>query len=99
MVRVKVILFGALKELLGKREVTLVVEENTVRFLLQKLLQSQEGSEKDLDPEIDMQYKIDDVCRQFEIIVNGRAISSLKGLETNLKDGDTVIFFPPPAGG
>ncbi len=98
MTKVKVILFGVLKEHWGKREATLLIKENTVKSLLQKLLKGSKGPENS-SYEIDMQNGITDICRQFEIVVNGRTISSVKGLETELKDGDTVIFFPPPAGG
>lgn len=33
------------------------------------------------------------------VIVNGRSIYTLNGLETILKDGDTVVFVPFLAGG
>lgn len=33
------------------------------------------------------------------ILVNGRGINLLKGLNTRLKDGDTVAIFPPVSGG
>jgi molybdopterin synthase sulfur carrier subunit len=33
------------------------------------------------------------------VIVNGTDIRGLRGLYTKLKDGDTVSFFPPAAGG
>ena len=33
------------------------------------------------------------------LIVNGREITYLDGLETRLRDGDVVAFIPPVAGG
>jgi len=33
------------------------------------------------------------------ILVNGRGINLLKGLETPLKNGDVVAIFPPVSGG
>lgn len=33
------------------------------------------------------------------ILVNGRSINLLSGLDTNLKDGDVVAIFPPVSGG
>jgi sulfur-carrier protein len=33
------------------------------------------------------------------ILVNGREISVLKGLETNVKDGDEIVFVPVVHGG
>ncbi len=35
----------------------------------------------------------------YNILVNGRAIEWLGGLDTLLKDGDEVVFIPPAAGG
>lgn len=34
-----------------------------------------------------------------KVIVNGTDIRGLRGLYTELKEGDTVSFFPPAAGG
>ncbi|MEM4657893.1 MAG: ubiquitin-like small modifier protein 1 [Candidatus Methanosuratincola sp.] len=34
-----------------------------------------------------------------KILVNGRDVRGLKGLETELIEGDVVSFFPPVAGG
>lgn len=35
----------------------------------------------------------------IKIIINGRDIDYLKGLETQLKDGDVIVIIPPIAGG
>ncbi|MFN7105021.1 MAG: ubiquitin-like small modifier protein 1 [Pyrobaculum sp.] len=35
----------------------------------------------------------------YNVLVNGRAVEWLGGLETRLKDGDEVVFIPPAAGG
>jgi len=35
----------------------------------------------------------------IQILVNGRGISALQGLETKLKEADTVAIFPPVGGG
>lgn len=34
-----------------------------------------------------------------KILVNGKDVTELRGLWTELKDGDRVSFFPPAAGG
>ncbi|AKB74678.1 Molybdenum cofactor biosynthesis protein MoaD [Methanosarcina lacustris Z-7289] len=36
---------------------------------------------------------------RIKVLVNGRNIDFLKGAETELKDGDVVVLFPPIAGG
>ena len=35
----------------------------------------------------------------IKVLVNGREISYLDGVETKLKDGDIVAFIPPVGGG
>jgi len=35
----------------------------------------------------------------YNILINGRAIEWLSGLDTRLRDGDEVVFIPPAAGG
>jgi len=35
----------------------------------------------------------------YNILVNGRAVEWLNGLDTRLKDGDEVVFIPLAAGG
>ncbi|MGD2200386.1 MAG: MoaD/ThiS family protein [Candidatus Bathyarchaeota archaeon] len=42
-------------------------------------------------------YRI--VGGDLAILVNGRNIDLLEGLETLLHDGDEVVFMPPAAGG
>ncbi|MEB3806964.1 MAG: MoaD family protein [Desulfurococcales archaeon] len=39
------------------------------------------------------------VREMYKVLVNGRDIEFLDGLETVLKDGDVVDVFPPVAGG
>lgn len=41
----------------------------------------------------------EDESPKVRILVNGRDIDFLNGPETELKDGDTVVLFPPIAGG
>jgi len=40
-----------------------------------------------------------DESPKIRLLVNGRDIDFLKGPETELKDGDVVVLFPPIAGG
>lgn len=36
---------------------------------------------------------------EIKIIINGRDIDYLNGLDTQLKDGDVIVIIPPIAGG
>lgn len=40
-----------------------------------------------------------ELLESVNILVNGRGISFLRGLNTSLKDGDVVAIFPPVSGG
>jgi molybdopterin synthase sulfur carrier subunit len=41
----------------------------------------------------------DQLRPMYNVLVNGRAVEWLRGLDTELKDGDEVVFIPPAAGG
>jgi molybdopterin synthase sulfur carrier subunit len=43
--------------------------------------------------------QLEDLRSNALILVNGREISVLNGLETNLKDGDEIVFVPVVHGG
>jgi molybdopterin synthase sulfur carrier subunit len=46
-----------------------------------------------------IQQQLEDLRSNALILVNGREISVLNGLETNLKDGDEIVFVPVVHGG
>jgi molybdopterin synthase sulfur carrier subunit len=39
------------------------------------------------------------VLKGNKILVNGRDVDFLQGLETRIKDGDRIVLFPPTGGG
>ncbi len=47
----------------------------------------------------DKLFENNDIRKVFIVLVNGRRIDNLDGLETPLSDGDVVSIFPPVAGG
>ena len=62
-----------------------------------QLLQSLRGKQPDVDKRL-----YDDegrLRRSFTILVNGNNINFLKGLDTELSDGDEVYIMPHIAGG
>jgi len=37
--------------------------------------------------------------RSYRILINGIDVTSLNGVDTKIREGDTILFFPPVAGG
>jgi MoaD family protein len=97
-VRVSVRFFTSLREIVGKREETLEFSDServTVDTVLKKL---SERYGKDF---VDYLYdsKTGDVKGFLQFLVNGRSASTLKGLATELYDGDVLAIIPPVGGG
>lgn len=93
---VKVRLLGAFRELHGEDQVVLVLKKPTpVRRVVQKLVEglSDESKRVIIDPELD------DPRPNALFLVNGREISTLKGLETKVYDGDEIVIIPVTHGG
>jgi molybdopterin synthase sulfur carrier subunit len=90
----KVRIFGSLRLLAGDKEARVQLEAgDTVIRVLQKLAQAQPAlGERLLDDEGNLQKAIN-------IMVNGRNIRYLEGLETPLREDDRVALFPAVGGG
>lgn len=86
---------GALRGILGKERLTVKVEKKTpVRELVKEIVEKQPKLKRALiDPELE------DPRPNALILVNGKEISVLEGLETVVKDGDEVVFVPVIHGG
>jgi len=81
--------------LAGKGKFTLELSEGILfKEAIKQIIEKFPKIERALiDPELD------DPKPNTLIIVNGREISVLNGLETLLKDGDEVVFVPVSHGG
>ena len=94
-VKVNIRLLGVFRGLSGKSQISLNLKKPTVRSVVLKLAESLSVEAKRLlvDPELN------DPRPNALILVNGKEINVLKGLETELKDGDEVALIPVSHGG
>lgn len=82
--------------LLGGQKVELEVPEgSTVRAVLASLVErcGEKLKKKLINPSDGEPYPY------LRLVLNGRDIAFLKGLETIVHDGDTLFIIPPAAGG
>jgi MoaD family protein len=93
--KVNVRLLGVFRGVSGKSRVTLEIEHPTVRKVIKQLSESLSAEAKRLllDPELN------DPRPNALILVNGKEISALKGLETEIKEEDEVVIVPVSHGG
>ena len=96
--RVSVRFFTSLREITGKKEETLEFSDD-VKVTLDKILgtlSSQYGKGF-----VDYVYdaKTHEVKGFLQFLINGKSASTIKGLQTELKDGDVLAIIPPVGGG
>ncbi|WP_018963825.1 MoaD/ThiS family protein [Coprothermobacter platensis] len=82
--------FGNLRQVTNKEKETMQLDENaTVQSLLDELIK-----------QYGQAYQTAmDTIKGLRILVDGRDISTLNGMSSALKNGCTVVFLPPIAGG
>jgi molybdopterin synthase sulfur carrier subunit len=86
---------GALRRISDKTQLTINYEEGmSLKQLMAKILQEVPPLERTLSIQ-----QLDDSRFNALILVNGREISVLNGLETELNDGDEIVFVPVVHGG
>lgn len=92
---VKVRLLGVFRELLGQSSLVVELEKPTVRNVIEVLADSLSAEARRLliDPELV------DPRPNALILVNGKEISALKGLETEIEEGHEVTLIPVSHGG
>jgi molybdopterin synthase sulfur carrier subunit len=96
VIHVKVRLLGVLRGLSGKGWVPVESwEPTTIIKVIQKLTETfpPEFKRVLMDPELE------DPRPNALILVNGREISVLRGLETEVNDGDEIVLVPISHGG
>jgi molybdopterin synthase sulfur carrier subunit len=95
VVIVNVRLLGVFRGLSGKSQISLNLKKPTVRSVVLKLVESLSVEAKRLLVDLEL----NDPRPNALILVNGKEINVLKGLETELKDGDEVALIPVSHGG
>jgi molybdopterin synthase sulfur carrier subunit len=86
---------GALRHISGKTQLTINYQEGiSLKGLLAKLSQELPELKKTFSDQ-----QLHDSRSNSLILVNGREISVLNGLETELSDGDEIVFVPVVHGG
>ena len=80
----------AAKEILGKKDVTILLQENeaTIQGVIEKLDREHEGKLSEAMSKPNM-----------SILLNGRDIEFLGGFKTRLHNGDKIVIIPLVAGG
>ena len=86
---------GALRHLSGKTQLTINFKEGiSIKELVTKISQEMPELKRTFSDQ-----QLNDSRSNSLILINGREISVLNGLETKLKDGDEIVFVPVVHGG
>ena len=97
-VHVSVRFFTILKEIAGKKQETLLFRKDqcvTINLILEKLSRKYG---KDFDKYVYV-AKGGEVKGFLQFLINGRSVSPVKELDTELCDGDILAIVPPVGGG
>ncbi len=95
--KIEVRVFGDLIDFLGGSKLTIELGEGAkVADLISKMAEVKAGFREKMEV---LSRRRGATDYGLTMLVNGKNINVLKGLETQLKDGDTVVFLPPVAGG
>lgn len=89
-----------LQKVLGWKELLLDLPDGTNLFEFFLLLRQSHGFPGAVAAGNSIRIQLeDDKWINLTVLLNGRPIGSLQGLDTALADGATVTLFPPAAGG
>ena len=96
VVNIEVRVFGIFQRLSGKKRFKVRLEEPaTVRKVITKLSETFSSEFK----QVLLDSRLDDPRPNSLILVGGKEISTLKGLETVVKDSEEVVLVPVAHGG
>lgn len=92
-INIKVRFYASLSQVFQEKERDVQLEEKTtIRSLLNLLCNTDEHREEIFD-------KFGQISSSINILRNGRHISFLNGIETELEEGDRIAIFPLLYGG
>ncbi len=94
-IKVVVKFFTTLREIVGKKEELLEFSKPITVDAMLKQLSKRYG--KDFDDY--MFDELGDVRGHLQVLINGRSVSTMQGLNTQLKDADQMAILPPVGGG
>jgi MoaD family protein len=94
-INVRIRLLGVLKGFSSKNQLSIELEKATVEKLIQAVVEKlpTEARKLVIDPELN------DPRPNSLILLNGKEISVLKGLETEILEGDEITLIPVSHGG
>ena len=94
-IKVVVKFFTTLREIVGNKEELLEFSKPITVDAMLKQLSKRYG--KDFDDY--MFDELGDVRGHLQVLINGRSVSTMQDLKTQLKDADQVAILPPVGGG
>ena len=94
--KIRVKTFASVAELVGKREFEIRLKGGSTVYDLFQTLFRKFGAK--VKSEI-WDTKRDAPQAYIKVMLNGRDIDFIRGVKTELNEGDTVAIFPPVAGG
>jgi molybdopterin synthase sulfur carrier subunit len=96
--RVSVRFFTSLREITGKKEATLEFSDDE-KVTVEKVLGTLSSDYGAGFVEYVFDAKTQEVKGFLQFLINGQSASTMKGLQTELKDGDVLAILPPVGGG
>lgn len=88
-------LYASFRELAGVREAEIPAEPGeTVGAVLRRVVELYPGLKGEL-----LTSDGQELLPLVQVLISGRSVRDLQGLETRIKPGDELILFPPIAGG
>ena len=92
-IRVKLIFFASIREIVGKSEINITANDNklTVKELLELINHLNSADKRKIFEEI--------VQKRIKLILNGKTLNNTQLDNIYIEDGDQLVFLPPFGGG